>query len=124
MDPCTYGPWVVPPQRRGQSETSGSCFICLLERDFHIRQPPALGDTHDLVLIFVSCYNPVDRLHPGRPCPAGRWLRTSTLLGCADPLDHHLQKSFKGKPTHSKAAAVAAGRASLSASDMRIFYCI
>lgn len=55
-----------------------------------------------LVPLFFFCYSPCGQPAPREALPAGRWLRTFTLLGWAapqSPLVHHLQNSFEGEIT-------------------------
>lgn len=63
---------------------------------------------------------------PGRPCTAGRWLRTSALLGDAapqSPLGHQLQEGSEGKRAHPMAAAAGAtGRASWPLAVAPVFF--
>lgn len=78
-------------------------------------------------LYFSPATAPVDSLHPGSACPAGRWPRTSTLLGSAVhqcPLGHHLRENSEGKITNpvAFAAAVATGRGSWSPSLAAVFF--
>lgn len=105
--PHSCGPWVVPGWLSSTPKLlEGGLWkllpVTLKGFSDETASPPWRMWCGVEYLYFSPAATPVDSLHPGRPCPPGRWLRISAPLGGAVPQGPlgHLQESSEGKITN------------------------